>query len=164
MVATMTTPGKKVANEFDIHLSAVEEIHDESARQAVEQAIRGLPPATPYPPNVAKVSLRTGRVSLLCYPDFFDLPFPALAASWVFQAGASVPNWHRTYAESLNPPILHRKELLLPSSHPQYDRWARTTATAESLGLFDDVATICQVPAGYKPASRTDWAYRPATF
>ncbi len=138
----MATPGKKVVDEFYIHLSAVEEIQDASARQAIERAIRGLPPATPYPPNVAKFNARTGRVSLLSYPDFFDLPFPVLAASWAFPAGASVPAWHRTYADSLNPPILHRKELLLPSSHPQYNRWSRTTATAESIGLFDDVATI----------------------
>ena len=138
----MTTPGKKVVDEFYIHLSAVEEIPDASARQAIDQAIQGLPPAITHPPNVAKFNVRTGRVSLLSYPDFFDSPFPELAASWAFPAGALAPTWHRTYADSLNPPILHRKELLLPSSHPDHDRWARITATAESLGLFDDVSTI----------------------
>lgn len=138
----MTPPGKKVVDELYIHLSAVEDLQDVSARQAIEQAMRGLPPDVPHPPNVAKFNTRTGRISLLSYPDFFDSPFPVLAASWAFSAGASLPTWHRNYADSLNPPILHRKELLLPSSHPQYDRWARTTATAESLGLFDEAATI----------------------
>lgn len=142
VVPMMTTPGKKVVDELYIHLSAVEDLQDVSARQAIEQAIRGLPPVIPHPPNVAKFNTRTGRISLLSYPEFFDSPFPVLAASWVFAAGASLPTWHRTYADSLNPPILHRKELLLPPSHPLCDRWARTTATAESLGLFDDVATI----------------------
>lgn len=138
----MTIPGKKVVDEFYIHLSAFETMHDAGAKEAIERAIRGLPPALPCPPNVAKFNARTGRISLLSYPEFFDSPFPVLAASWAFQAGAIEPTWHRTYADSLNPPILHRKELLLPSSHPQYEQWARMTATAESLGLFDDVAAI----------------------
>ena len=142
VVPMMTTPGKKVVDELYIHLSAVEDLQDVSARQAIEQAIRGLPPGISHPPNVAKFNTRTGRLSLLSYPEFFDSPFPVLTASWAFPAGAALPTWHRTYADSLNPPILHRKELLLPSSHPQYDRWARTTATAESLGLFDEAATI----------------------
>ena len=138
----MMTPGKKVVDEFYIHLSAVDEIQDASARQAIEQAIQGLPQAITHPPNVAKFNVRTGRVSLLSYPDYFDSPFPVLAASWAFPAGALAPTWHRTYTDSLNPPILHRKELLLPSSHPEHDRWARVTATAESLGLFDDPSNI----------------------
>lgn len=138
----MPTAGKKVVDEFYVHLSAAGEVEDSQTRQAIEQAISALPPITTTTPNVAKVNVRTGRVSLLSYPDFFDSPFPALAASWVFQPGAAAPSWHRTYGDSLNPPILHRKELLLSSSHPEYARWARITATAEELGLFDDVATI----------------------
>ena len=140
----MPTAGKKVVDEFYVHLSAVEEVEDTAIRAAIELAIGhgALTPINTNEPNVAKVNVRTGRVSLLSYPDFFDSPFPALAASWVFQAGESVPNWHRTYGDSLNPPILHRKELLLSSLHPEHDRWARTTATAEELGLFDDVTTI----------------------
>lgn len=136
------SPGKKVADEFYIHLSVVEMIQDAPTRHAIERAVQGLP-ATLLPlPNVAKYNMRTGRVSLLSYPDFFDSAFPVLAASWAFPAGDSTPNWHRTYGDSLNPPILHRKELLLPSTHPQHASWARTTETAESIGLFEDVSTI----------------------
>lgn len=138
----MTAPGKSVADEFYVHLSAVEEVPDALVRHAIEHAIRGMPLGIPHPPNVAKFNSRSGRVSLLSYPDFFDSPFPALAASWVFPSGVSGPTWHRSYADSLNPPILHRKELLLSSSHPQHERWANITKTAESLGLFDDVTTI----------------------
>ncbi len=136
------SPGKKVANEFYIHLSAVETIQDAATKQAVERAIQGLPTTALHPPNVAKFNSRTGRVSLLSYPDFFDSAFPVLAAAWGFSGDASAPTWHRSYVDSLNPPILHRKELLVTSSHPLYDRWAQTTAIAESLGLFDDVSTI----------------------
>lgn len=135
-------PGKKVADEFYIHLSALDTIQDTSVRQAIDEALLGLTLAGLHAPNVVKFNSRTGRLSLLSYPDFFETAFPVLAASWVFSADSSTPTWHRSYVDSLNPPILHRKELLLPSSHPQYDRWAQTTAMAESIGLFDDVSTI----------------------
>lgn len=138
----MTEPGKRIAAEFYIHLSAIETIQDATTREAIYRAIQGLVPKISHAPNVAKINVVTGRLSLLSYPDFFDSPFPVLAATWVFPPGASAPSWHRTYTDSLNPPILHRKELLLPSSHPQRERWANITKTAESLGLFDDVATI----------------------
>jgi len=138
----MTMPGKRVADEFYIHLSAVETIQDATTRQAISRAVQGLPPQLSHVPNVAKINVVTGRLSLLSYPDFIDSPFPVLAATWVFPPGAATPAWHRTYTDSLNPPILHRKELLVSSSHPQRERWANITKTAESLGLFDDVATI----------------------
>ncbi|MDR5778135.1 DNA phosphorothioation-associated putative methyltransferase [Caballeronia sp. LZ065] len=138
----MTAPGKKIADEFYIHLSAVETICDPSIRQAIDRAIESLSPQHSDLPNVAKINVRTGRLSLLSYPDFFDAPFPVLAATWVFPPGEAGPASHRTYADSLNPPILHRKELLLPLSHPMREQWANLTKTAENLGLFDDVATI----------------------
>ncbi len=81
-------------------------------------------------------------MSLLAYPDFFDAPFPELVAAWIFAPGSDQPTSFRRYDDSLNPPILHRKELLLPSSHSEYAHWTALTATAEGLGLFDDVATI----------------------
>ncbi|WP_058034539.1 DNA phosphorothioation-associated putative methyltransferase [Burkholderia pseudomallei] len=138
----MSEPGKRIADEFYIHLSALETIRDPTTRQAVERAVRSLPAQHSHIPNVVKINVRTGRLSLLSYPDFFDSPFPVLAATWVFPPGALAPARHRTYSDSLNPPILHRKELLLPLSHPKKEQWASITKTAENLGLFDDVATI----------------------
>lgn len=138
----MTDVGKRVADEYYIHLSAVEMISDPAIRQAIERAVKGLPRQTSLAPNVAKINLRTGRLSLLSYPDFFHSPFPALAATWVYPPGAVEPASHRTYTDSLNPPILHRKELLVSPSHPERERWANLTKSAESLGLFDDLTTI----------------------
>jgi DNA phosphorothioation-associated putative methyltransferase len=138
----MRPPGKTVVDEFYVHLSALQLIESSDMRRDIERVVQVLPTSMELVPNVAKLNLRSGRVSLLSYPDFFESPFPTLAASWVFPSGSSEANWHRTYVNSLNPPILHRKELLLASSHPQYERWARTTAIADGLGLFDDVATI----------------------
>ncbi len=46
------------------------------------------------------------------------------------------------YADSFNPPILHRKELLLPSDDPQREVCAALTAAAEAIGLFDEPTLI----------------------
>ncbi len=43
---------------------------------------------------------------------------------------------------SLNPPILHRKELLLPVSHPHRAEFEALTQSAEDIGLFDDSSRI----------------------
>lgn len=138
----MKEPGKTVVDEFYIHLSALESVQNFDARLAIERAIGGMSPEGQFAPNVGKYNLRTGRVSLLAYPDFFESPFPELVAAWSFAPGSDRPTSVRRYDDSLNPPILHRKELLLPASHPESSKWATLTATAEGLGLFDDVATI----------------------
>ena len=142
MFADMREPGKTVVDEFYIHLSALEHLQHAAPRLAIARAVAGLTPQGESAPNVGKYNLRTGRVSLLAYPDFFDAPFPELVAAWIFAPGSDRPTSFRRYDDSLNPPILHRKELLLPASHPECVRWAALTATAEGLGLFDEVATI----------------------
>ena len=48
----------------------------------------------------------------------------------------------RDYSQSLNPPILHRKELLIALDHPEHARFAALTRAAEELGLFDDPIRI----------------------
>jgi hypothetical protein len=81
------------------------------------------------------------KLSLLYYPGFFEEPFPTLAASWVVDLGArSVTS--RSYAAEGNPPILHRKELLLPQAHPRVRGFAELTEAAERLGLFTETRTI----------------------
>jgi DNA phosphorothioation-associated putative methyltransferase len=138
----MRPPGKTVVDEFYVHLTALEHVESSTARAAIERAVEALPQGLEVEPNVAKFNLRSGRVSLLAYPGFFDDPFPELVAAWIFPPEATGPTSHRRYDDSLNPPILHRKELLLLSTHSVFEEWAALTATAESLGLFDNVATI----------------------
>jgi hypothetical protein len=108
-------------------------------RVAAAEALVGLRRGDDF--NLVRVDAETGELALLHYPSFFDEAFPALAASWrVDLADGSVT--YRTYAESLNPPILHRKELLLPSDHPRREEYAALTAAAESIGLFEDTTRI----------------------
>ncbi len=138
----MKSPGKLVVDEFYVHLSSIHEVQNEEVVTAVQRVATGLPRSGDLEPNIAKVNLRSGRVSLLAYPEFFDDPFPALAAAWVYQPGATSPSSFRRYDDTLNPPILHRKERLISARHPDRARWEETTKAAEAIGLFDETSTI----------------------
>lgn len=134
--------GKRVVDDLYVHLSALDQLEDMEHRRKIEDALSQLAAPSGTVPSVAKLNLRTGRLSLLTYLDFDDAPFPELAASWSFAPHSSSPPTYRTYTGSLNPPILHRKELLVAQSHPGREAWTRLTSAAEAIGLFDDTTTI----------------------
>ena len=137
-----TKIGKRVVDDLYVHVDAIDQLENVEHRRGIIEAMGRVPASGGMVPNVAKLNLRTGRLSLLAYLDFHEDPFPELAASWAFAPGFATPPTYRTYQSSLNPPILHRKELLVPASHPNREHWAEITKTAESLGLFDDTSTI----------------------
>jgi hypothetical protein len=90
--------------------------------------------------NVVKFSTDFA-VSFLEYRDFFTDPHPALAkAIRVNLAAGKVKELQ--YDIRVNPPILHRKETLLPLDHPDKPRFAQLTQQEEDAGLFDDPRTI----------------------
>jgi hypothetical protein len=76
-----------------------------------------------------------------CYENFFNNPFPTLQRSCVVDVVSGRVK-QRYYDVSKNPPILHRKELLLPSDHPEVPRFAALTQQLETLGLFRDSRRI----------------------
>lgn len=82
----------------------------------------------------------SSKLSLLAYEDFSEA-FPVLLESFSIDLDRrSVVR--RGYRERANPPILHRKELLLPPGDPNHDRFAALTSNLEQRGLFRDVRTI----------------------
>ena len=82
--------------------------------------------------NVVRVA--RGEVSLLYYTDFDEDPFPALRASTlVYDDGRVV---RRDYAQRSNPPILHRKELLVSADHPHRSTWTIATVKLMQAGAF----------------------------
>lgn len=128
--------GKRVADHVYLHLSALPALtcdQQSIVKQAAE--IARLVPGEHF--NVVKLTDGVDDLSLIDYPSFFEDPFPLLARSWrVSVSRRSVV--FRNYTESRNPPILHRKELLLPLDHPRIAEFTRVTEAAESLGLFDE--------------------------
>ncbi len=128
--------GKTVAQYTYIHIEALESLAP-LWRDTVVQASSLAKAETGRDFNVIKLNQDGTSVSLLDYPGFFDEAFPVLRRYWTVDLAKSKVRF-RTYAESLNPPILHRKELLLPKSHPAIEAFFKLTQAAEQVGLFDD--------------------------
>jgi len=140
MTAKRAIPSKVVVGKTYVHVASVELLEtDHAARLAIAEQVAGVRRGTDY--NVARFEQDGSRVALLSYADFFDDPFPALNTSWLVDPtnGAAT---RRTYEGSFNPPILHRKELLLAVDHPRRSRYAALTEAAESIGLFEDTTRI----------------------
>ena len=91
--------------------------------------------------TVIKFNHQGDTLSLLNYPDFFDEPFPELHTSWFIDLKSQRIE-KRSYAQSTNPPILHRKENLLPTHYPKRAEYETLTKISENLGLFDNTRTI----------------------
>ena len=132
--------GKTVGHHTYVHVAALEQLSPHIRRQVAAAAqLCGINPVDHF--NVIKYDTPLTSISLLDYADFFESAFPQLRQSWTTEPTHS--NFrHRTYSQSLNPPILHRKELLLPSNYPGRDAFENLTAAAEQIGLFDDTARI----------------------
>lgn len=148
--------GKRVADHLYAHVSLIPEL-PEAVRDLVAKAERIVGIVPPY--NVVKLHLGGESVSFLEYAgqggpsaaepkdregaaaDFEDTPFPELRRSVkVDLAGGSVQE--RSYDPGGNPPVLHRKETLLPPAHPRWVEFAALTFACEEAGLFDDPSAI----------------------
>lgn len=134
--------GKRVVDDIYVHISALPLLPSAEQRDSLNETLSSAPAEALSQANVVKFNSKSGRVSLLQYPDFDQAPFPVLRASWSRSNGNGGDWSFRSYESSLNPPILHRKELLVPPEHPGRANWRRLTQTAEELGLFDETTTI----------------------
>jgi len=106
----------------------------ETAKPLVSQ--RG---ATNY--NIFRVDVDRSEVAFLHYPFLGVEPFPSLAASWRVHLPTKLVTY-RDFQRSLNPPILHRTELLLSEDHPARKLCVALTETCEQLGLFANTSII----------------------
>lgn len=132
--------GKWVVDHRYLHVSAVLTLPSEQqAHIDTASELARLSAEKDF--NVIKLHRNGDELSLLNYPAFFDEPFPVLARSWRISLARKTVVF-RTYEESRNPPILHRKELLLPCTHPRISEFSAVTEAADSLGLFDEPSKI----------------------
>lgn len=110
-----------------------------SSVQAFLEAARIRLYRAPFDFNVVKLD-RHSRISFLLYEDFIA-PFPALlkALSCDIARGTSRLS---DYSQNANPPILHRKELLLPVDDPLVPEAVQLTQRLEKLGAFANAQKI----------------------
>lgn len=128
--------GKTIAGHSYFHVSLIDAL-DSDERHLIQGAVAIAQPQGNAAYNVLKIRHDRGGVTLLDYPGFFDEAFPTLRRYWTVDLERQTVRY-RTYEDSLNPPILHRKELLLRSDHPERKLYPELTASAEQIGLFDD--------------------------
>ena len=88
--------------------------------------------------NVVKLA-RT-RLSFLLYEHFSE-PFPALLTALSCDAVHGGCRF-TDYSERASPPILHRKELLLPANHPLVPAAVQLTERLDPLRAFNDATRI----------------------
>lgn len=130
--------GKKLPDAFYIHRSAEEQMG--ALLRLLVFAARQIVGEVDY--NILKISANDRTVSFLKYDDFDEEAHPSLRYSlriYLPRAEYQI----RDYSSSLNPPILHRKELLVDPLHPCYKTFLDLTTREEKLGLLSrsDIGT-----------------------
>jgi len=143
---TNDAPGKRVAGSLYVHREALDHLPDyliERARWA-RQVVGDEAAAA----NVVRFDT-DGVTALLAYEDFDAAPFPALRVAWRVDGAGGMGV--RRFDKGDNPPILHRKELLLAPGDPRREGFARLTAELDALGLLKDARRI---------GRRRDWQAR----
>ena len=91
--------------------------------------------------HLVKLFKNDFRLSLLSYPTFYTDSYPALRKSVTVDLNKLT---HRvtTYQDSDNPPILHRKELMILPSSDYYSLFVQLTEEGENAGLYDNARLI----------------------
>ena len=139
-VAKTGAVGKSVGSARYYHKTAICWT-SAGSQKAIEAATR-IARLSPDSFNVVKIDGEPPkRISLLAYEDFDTKAFPALLDSWTIDLDESRCA-HRTYRTSSNPPILHRKELLLAPDDPRRESFAWLTKELERRDLFQKANSI----------------------
>ncbi len=127
-----STVGKLMPTALFVHTSAVSRL--EGVLRVVEGCARGLVGLIDGA-NVIKIHRRKPYVSYLSYPDFDRVAHPALRFSVFVDLAGLRATWH-SFEERSNPPILHRKELMVAEDYPGREKFARLTRQEEKAGLL----------------------------
>ena len=130
--------GKLLPDDLYVHRSALDSLEPllrvyEGCGRAYLGQVEGA--------NIIKIHRRSGKLSYLVYPNFDNDPHPALLRSIRINLRTRQID-SNDYAQSGNPPVLHRKEKFLTTDHPLYAKFARLTEQEERHGLLDETATI----------------------
>lgn len=128
-----STVGKQTGNALYVHVSALSLLPPvlrvyEGCARAVVGSMEGA--------TLIKLHREKPQISYLQYPDFDREPHPALLEALVVPLQTFRLRIQR-YADSSNPPILHRKETFVAPDYPLREKFARLTAQEEKWGLYE---------------------------
>lgn len=130
--------GKVVGEAQYVHKSAVSMLADVEKAKLLK-CLDLIDATTLW--NVVKFDLKEpNKVSLLEYSSFAEDAFPVLLNGTNIDLSSNAIK-HRAYSLS-NPPVLHRKELLLPPSDPNREKYVALTEELEELGAFINISEL----------------------
>ena len=130
--------GKVVGEAQYIHKSAVSMLADVEKAKLLK-CLDLIDATTLW--NVVKFDLKEpNKISLLEYSNFAEDAFPILLNGTNIDLSSNAIK-HRAYSLS-NPPVLHRKELLLPPSDPNREKYVALTEELEELGAFINISEL----------------------
>ena len=129
--------GKRLPNAIYLHASALEKIDPDIASfvAVVAKAVK----CDVW--NIVKLSRSEFRLSFLHYNFFDEWSYPVLSKSLSVDL-VKLSTEARDYSKQTNPPILHRKELLVSPEYPCYDSFRQITVEGEAAGLYRNTAVI----------------------
>ena len=129
--------GKSTPQAFYIHKSALTNEQLISFLSRIQSALK----QDDYDWNIAKFWKGDFKFSLLSYPSFEENSYPELACSLFVDLDKK---HHRmnSYTNADNPPVLHRKELMITKDHPAYEEFTLITQEGEQAGLYENTRAI----------------------
>lgn len=91
--------------------------------------------------NIVKFGRRDFRLAFLHYPAFDDYAYPSLHECFTVDL-AKFSLRKADYSQSMNPPILHRKETFVAPDYSNYKQFISLTKEGEAVGLYENTRTI----------------------
>ena len=129
--------GKEVGGSLYVHIAEVSLAKEPASK--IKKFVEKLGISEIF--NVMKVNPRNRKLSFLSYPDFSKTPHPALKGAVTINLETG--NVRKSdFSKSENPPILHRKELLVGLNHPKFADWKALTEAEEAAGLYKNKKVI----------------------
>ncbi len=129
--------GRKLGNMHYIHRSAISYLNDDQ-KKTLKKAI-DITTLDDW--NLVKIAKDLTTVSLLNYENFDSVLFPCLLEATIVNLKNSSFKYI-DYQSRKNPPVLHRKELMLAPDDPRVPVFAKTTTFCEDRNLFDRASYI----------------------
>jgi len=129
--------GKLTPQAIYVHKSALQNELLTSFLNRIQTALK----LEDYDWNIAKFWKNEFKFSLLSYTDFEEDSYPELNHSLFVDLDKK---HHRIndYSNSDNPPVLHRKELMVTKDHPSYEEFSIITEEGEQAGLYENTRAI----------------------
>ena len=130
--------GKRLPDAIYIHRTALE--HESIRLYELSKAVaRALKLGDDW--DLVKLFRKEHKISLLSYPTFYKESYPALQMSSLVDL-SKLSLKQTSYSDSENPPILHRKELMVLTTDPHYDHFCKLTLEGEKAGLYTNAFKI----------------------